>query len=167
MNIKLELVTVEDAKRLYYFEKENKDFFETMVPSRGEEYYLYDYFLEQLGSLLEEQTMGLSYFYLIKNTSGEIVGRINLVDIENSTGHLGYRVGERFLGLGVATQAVRELVASTTIREIHAKTTSTNIASQRVLEKNHFNLISKNSAAITMNNQLVDFYNYLWKNKKR
>ncbi|QOR67811.1 GNAT family N-acetyltransferase [Cytobacillus suaedae] len=162
MNIQIKLLQLDDANLLYQFEKENKEYFETMVPSRGQEYYVFDHFLKQLHSLLDEQAEGLSYFYLIKSVNGEIVGRINLVDIEDSTGHLGYRVGEKYLGRGIASQAVRELLSTTTIREINAKTTSNNFASQRVLERNQFSLVTKDLEAISLNNQVVDFYHYRW-----
>lgn len=69
-----------------------------MVPGRGSNYYVYEYFQKQLAELLKEQTEGISYFHLIRNTEKEIVGRINLVDVdkEKRIGSLGYRVGEGF-----------------------------------------------------------------------
>lgn len=64
MNIRLEPLKREDARPLYVFEAENREFFETAVPSRGDDYYLDDVFLERLGNLLEEQAAGISRFYL-------------------------------------------------------------------------------------------------------
>ena len=48
--------------------------------------------------MLIEQADGDSYFYLIRNEEKEIIGRINLVDIDTETqiSSLGYRVGEKF-----------------------------------------------------------------------
>ncbi len=60
-------------------------------------------------------------------------------------GYLGYRLGEKYIGRGVATKAVKLLLdeaANYQVTEIHAKTTNNNFASQKVLEKNHFSRIS-------------------------
>ncbi len=72
--------------------------FETMVPNRGSKYFEFEYFQKLLDDLLIEQADGDSYFYLIRNEEKEIVGRINLVDIDMETriSSLGYRVGEKF-----------------------------------------------------------------------
>lgn len=80
-----------DAKDLYMFECENRLFFEKMVPGRGEQYFKYDNFLHILHQLLEEQEKGISYYHLLKNESGTIVGRMNLVDIDQTQkiGHIG------------------------------------------------------------------------------
>ncbi len=55
-------------------------------------------FKKLLDNLLIEQADGESYFYLIRNEENEIVGRINLIDIDSETriSSLGYRVGEKF-----------------------------------------------------------------------
>ena len=73
--------------------------FETMVPNRGSKYFEFEYFQKLLDDLLIEQADGDSYFYLIRNEEKEIIGRINLVDIDTETqiSSLGYRVGENLL----------------------------------------------------------------------
>lgn len=120
--------------------------FETMVPNRGSQYFDFEYFQKLLDDLLIEQADGDSYFYLIRNEEKEIVGRINLVDIdaENRSSSLGYRVGEKFTKKGVATAAVQlvlDVAKNNEINEVLAKTTTNNLASQIVLEKADFLLI--------------------------
>ena len=142
MKIYLSKLTFEDAKRLFEFELANRRFFETMVPTRGDDYYKLDQFLINHQVLLNEQEEGLSTFYLIKNDA-EILGRINLIDINKQLGtaHLGYRIGEAFLGKGIATQSVKlilELIEEQSIHQLYAKTTMDNIASQKVLERTGF-----------------------------
>lgn len=117
-----------------------------MVPNRGSQYYDFEYFQKLLDDLLLEQADGDSYFYLIRNEEKEIVGRINLVDIDTEfrSSSLGYRVGEKFTKKGVATAAVKlvlDVAQNNKINEIHAKTTTNNLASQSVLEKAGFLLI--------------------------
>lgn len=70
-----------------------------MVPTRGSQYFNFEYFQKLLDDLLIEQVNGDSYFYIIRNEENEIVGRINLVDVDSETrsSSLGYRVGEKFI----------------------------------------------------------------------
>ncbi|MDF2065171.1 GNAT family N-acetyltransferase [Bacillus sp. Cr_A10] len=143
MDILIELLKEKDAEDLLKFELENRAFFEEMVPSRGDDYYNPQIFKERHKDLLEEQEQGVSYFYLIKNLEGSILGRINLVDIDKSLkeAYLGYRVGRVNTGKGIANKALKLLIDSLkekNIKTIIAKTTTNNIASQRVLEKNGF-----------------------------
>lgn len=99
MNIIIEKLKYTDIESLYEFEIENRIFFEEMVPSRGDDYYIPEVFKVRNESLLDEQVKGLSFFYLIKDENNSILGRINLIDIDNSDkiGFLGYRVGQTTL----------------------------------------------------------------------
>ncbi len=148
MEIYIEQLKKQDAKDLFTFELTNKSFFETMVPNRGSKYFEFEYFQKLLDDLLIEQADGDSYFYLIRNEEKEIVGRINLVDIDTETriSSLGYRVGEKFTKKGVATAAVKlilDVAKNNEITEVHAKTTTNNLASQIVLEKKQIFFLSK------------------------
>lgn len=150
MKIKLEILQKKDAEPLFQFETENRAFFETMVPSRGENYYKYDQFLRIMEELLSEQVDRKSFFYLIKDDeTSKIVGRINLVDVDwdNKEVEIGYRIGESYLKMGLATKAKRLILKETKkmdIRTIYAKTTHNNIGSQKVLENNGFIRQTKN-----------------------
>ena len=170
MDILIDKLQVKDAEDLYKFELENRDFFEEMVPSRGDDYYKPEIFKKRHEALLEEQAQGGSYFYLIKDKNGSILGRINLVDIEESQkiGHLGYRVGQEFTGKGVANKALKLLLETVTnqdIKQVNAKTTITNIASQKILEKNGFEHIETRHDEFEMNGQRLKFVYYKWINK--
>ncbi|MBY0086377.1 GNAT family N-acetyltransferase [Brevibacillus brevis] len=144
MMIAVEKLSIQDAASLFQFEVRNRAFFEKSVPSRGDAYYQYDHFLRGLQALLDEQAQGISFFGLIKNSQGDILGRMNLVDIEKDEGigHLGYRVGEDTAGKGVASQALKLFLEGhaphLNVRMICAKTTPDNISSQKVLLKNGF-----------------------------
>ncbi|AWX57853.1 N-acetyltransferase [Brevibacillus brevis] len=144
MIITIEKLSIQDAASLFQFEVRNRVFFEKSVPSRGDAYYQYEHFLRGLQALLDEQAQGISFFGLIKNSQGDILGRMNLVDIEKDDriGHLGYRVGEDTAGKGVASQALKVFleghVPHLNVRMICAKTTTDNISSQKVLLKNGF-----------------------------
>lgn len=163
MELYLEKLKEQDAEELFVFECSNRDFFEKTVPSRSEDYYTFETFQKIFYELLQEQFEGNSYFHLIRNHEGTIVGRINLVDIEKDKelGYLGYRIGEKYAGIGIATKGVKFLLEEATnyhVTEIHAKTTTDNIASQKVLEKSHFSRIS-----IDENANHTDFIHYIWR----
>ncbi|MEI4802927.1 GNAT family N-acetyltransferase [Bacillus sp. NPDC077411] len=163
MELYLEKLRAEDVEELFVFECSNRAFFEKTVPSRGEDYYTFETFQKIFYELLQEQFECISYFHLIKNHEGTIVGRMNLVDIEKDKelGYLGYRIGETYAGRGIATKGVKLLLteaANYHVTEIHAKTTPDNIASQKVLEKSNFS-----RSSIDENVAQTDFIHYVWR----
>lgn len=167
MDISLEILREEDANKLFEFELENREFFEEMVPSRGEDYYNQEIFIIRHRELLDEQAQGLSYFYLIKDKKGSILGRMNFVDIDHfqNLGHIGYRVGKKYIGAGIASLALKQLLEKVDmldIKKVLAKTTTFNIASQKVLEKNGFKHIETSNEEFEMNGQSVKFVDYQW-----
>lgn len=83
MDIVIKKMQEEDFEKLYEFELENRAYFEEIVPSRGDDYYNFEIFKQRNKALLDEQHQGLSYFYLIKNKEDKVLGRMNLVDIED------------------------------------------------------------------------------------
>ncbi|MFE8702149.1 GNAT family N-acetyltransferase [Cytobacillus sp. FJAT-54145] len=169
MNIRIEALKKGDEDQLFAFECENREFFESMVPGRGEEYYEFTHFSKVLDALLKEQQEGTDYYYLIKNDINQIVGRMNLVNInsEELSAQVGYRIGEKFLGQGIASKALNLLINEGTQKKVHtfhAKTTSNNIPSQKVLEKNKFVLSQIEKDAISLNGEKADFFHYHLKN---
>lgn len=165
MDVYIERLQVTDAEGLYKFELENRTFFEEMVPTRGDDYYNPEIFKKRHEALLEEQVQGGSCFYLIKDKDSSILGRINLVDIDefHKIGHLGYRVGQVYTGKGIANKALKILIETVTdqgIKQIKATTTTNNIASQRILEKNGFEIIATSSEEFEMNGQKLGFVYY-------
>jgi [ribosomal protein S5]-alanine N-acetyltransferase len=168
MEIFIEKLKLEDASELFKFECQNRKFFEKQVPSRGNDYYRYEHFQMILKELLNEQSQGTCNFHLIRNDENTIVGRINLIDIDpkKQLGHIGYRVGENYTGLGVATKALELLLLETehySVNEIHAKTTPNNLGSQIVLERNSFQRCFIEENAIELNGEKLDFIHYVWK----
>lgn len=167
MEIILKTIESTDAEKLFEFELENRSFFEQMIPSRGDDYYNFEYFKKRHEALLDEQALGVSYYYLIQDKNDSILGRINLVDIEESQilGHLGYRIGQIYTGKGIATKALKMLLETITekgIRQIKAKTTTNNTASQKILEKNGFKYIATGDEECEMTGEELKFIYYIW-----
>ena len=164
MEISINSLQERDAEELFQFEKNNRLFFEQMVPSRGEDYYNFETFNIRYRELLAEQQENKSKFYLIKDHAGNIIGRINLVDIDitNDIAEVGYRVGEEYGGKGIGAKALKLLLETEiSVNKIKAKTTTNNIASQKVLEKNGFKQVCISGDEFEMNGQKMRFIDYM------
>ncbi|WP_427109020.1 GNAT family N-acetyltransferase [Lysinibacillus xylanilyticus] len=164
MEISINSLQERDAEELFEFEKNNRLFFEQMIPSRGEDYYNFETFKIRHKELLTEQQENKSKFYLIRDNSDKIIGRINLVDIDstNDIAEVGYRVGQEYGGKGIGARALKLLLETEiSVTKIKAKTTTNNIASQRVLEKNGFKQVSTSDDEFEMNGKKLQFINYI------
>jgi [ribosomal protein S5]-alanine N-acetyltransferase len=122
------------------FERANRAYFARSITDRGDEFF--DQFAERHNALLAEQEAGTCIFHVLVDEDGAVLGRFNLVNLEDGTAELGYRVAEHAAGRGVATATVRELcrLAATEygLRTLRAGTTHDNIASQTVLSRAGF-----------------------------
>ncbi len=142
--ISLELLSEENSLDVYFFEKENREYFERNLPPRPANYFDLEGFKEITRELLREQENHDVYMHLIRDAQGVMVGRINLSVLgkDRKTAELGYRIGENVTNLGYASEAVKLVLekAFTTygLHRIIAGTATGNLASQRVLLKNGF-----------------------------
>ena len=142
--ISLELLSKENSLDIYFFEKENREYFERNLPPRPANYFDLEGFKEITRELLREQENHDVYMHLIRDAQGVMVGRINLSVLgkDRKTAELGYRIGENVTNLGYASEAVKLVLekAFTTygFNRIIAGTATDNLASQRVLLKNGF-----------------------------
>ena len=142
--ISLELLSKENSLDVYFFEKENREYFERNLPPRPANYFELEAFKEITRELLREQENHDVYMHLIRDAQGVMVGRINLSVLgkDRKTAELGYRIGENVTNLGYASEAVKLVLekAFTTygFNRIIAGTATDNLASQRVLLKNGF-----------------------------
>ena len=142
--ISLELLSEASSLDVYFFEKENREYFERNLPPRPANYFDLEGFKEITRELLREQTNRDVYMHLIRDSQGVMVGKINLSVLENNrkTAELGYRIGENVSNLGYASEAVKLVLEKsfTTygFNRIIAGTARDNLTSQRVLLKNGF-----------------------------
>ena len=162
-DIIVKLLEKSDEEELFKFELENRDFFESMVSSRGDNYYELNNFRMIMKELIEEQKKGLVYMYLIKDDDDKIVGRVNLVSIIRGSfnkAELGYRIGENHQGKGYATSAVKfvldEAANKHKLHRIEAGTSPDNIGSQIVLIKNGFQFTGRYNKYIYYNGKWHD-----------
>lgn len=135
----IERLRPDHAPALLAFERENRAYFARSIPDRGDDYFAQ--FTVRLDALLAEQTAGVCHFHVIVE-NGEILGRVNLVDVSDGTAELGFRIAEKATGRGLATASVREVLSlasgSYGLRTIRAAAAVTNIGSQTVLTRTGF-----------------------------
>ena len=128
------------APAVLAFELANRAYFAASISDRGDDFF--DQFTDRYNALLAEQEAGSCAFYVLVAEDGSVLGRFNLVDIEDHTAKLGYRVAQHVAGRGVATATVRELcrlaAARHGLRTLRAATACQNAASQKVLTKAGF-----------------------------
>ena len=142
--ISLELLSKENRLDVYFFEKENREYFEQNLPPRPANYFDSEAFKEITRELLREQENHDVYMHLIRDAQGVMVGRISLSVLESNrkTAEIGYRIGENVSNLGYASEAVKLVFEKAfTIygfNRIIAGTATGNLVSQRVLLKNGF-----------------------------
>ncbi|MGL5693611.1 MAG: GNAT family N-acetyltransferase [Peptostreptococcaceae bacterium] len=163
MDISIKLICSSCMEELFEFELQNRAFFERTCPSRGDSYYDINNFKNILEELITEQKNDLLYMYLIYNEFDEIIGRVNLVDVQRgifNKAELGYRIGEIHQGKGYTTRAVKLILEEASsvhkLHKIEAGTSSKNTVSQSVLIKNGFELIAKQENYILLNGEWND-----------
>ena len=138
--ISLELLSEENSLDVYFFETENREYFERNLPPRPANYFDLEGFKEITRELLTEQTNRDVYMHLIRDSQGVMVGRINLSVLKGNRKR--YRIGENVTNLGYASEAVKlvldKVFTTYGFNRIIAGTARDNLASQRVLLKNGF-----------------------------
>ena len=136
----LERLQAGHAPAVLAFELANRTYFAASVSDRGDDFFAQ--FTDRYGALLAEQATGTCAFYVLVAEDGSVLGRFNMVNIEDRTAELGYRVAQHVAGRGVATATVRVLcrlaAARHGLRTLRAAAASGNAASQRVLTKAGF-----------------------------
>src|SRR2546421_10859670 len=103
----LERLHAGHAPAVLAFELANRAYFAASISDRGDDFF--DQFTDRYNALLAEQEAGICAFYVLVGEDGSVLGRFNLVDIEDHTAELGYRVAQQVAGRGVATASVRGL----------------------------------------------------------
>ena len=141
--VTLERLTNAHADAVLAFERENRAYFAASIVDRGDAFF--EKFAEVHAARLAEQEAGECQFHVLVDDSGAVVGRVNLVDIEDGSAELGYRIAEKAAGKGLASAAARAIVGLAAseygLTALRAGTSVRNVASQRVLERAGFRLV--------------------------
>ncbi|GAA2798552.1 GNAT family N-acetyltransferase [Crossiella cryophila] len=105
----IERLRLEHAAAVLAFELANRAYFAASVPDRGDDYFTG--FQQRHHALLAEQAAGVCHFHVVLGEGGEVLGRVNLVDVADGCAELGFRIAEQAAGQGLATAVVREMCA--------------------------------------------------------
>ena len=136
----LELLRADHAAAVLAFEIANRAYFARTISDRGDEFF--ERFGARHEARLAEQADGEGAYYVLVDEDGAVLGRFNLIFVDDGMWEVGYRVAEQVSGRGVATAGVRELcelaAAQHGARTLRAATSHGNVASQRVLLKAGF-----------------------------
>ncbi|GAB3813550.1 GNAT family N-acetyltransferase [Kribbella italica] len=131
--VSVKRVSAEHADALLRFELENRAYFARVIPDRGDAYFAE--FADRHAAVLAMQDAGTDHFHVLVD-DGQILGRVNLVNIVDGSAELGYRIAESAAGRGLATWGVREVLGTPYgLRQITARTTLDNLASQKILAR--------------------------------
>jgi [ribosomal protein S5]-alanine N-acetyltransferase len=139
----LQLLRAAHGPAILAFELANRAYFAAWISDRGDEFF--EQFAERHSALLAEQEAGIGAYHLLVARDGSVLGRFNLLFVEDGIANLGYRVAQDVAGRGVASATVQELCRLAAerygLRALRAATSLENAASQKVLIKAGFVLV--------------------------
>lgn len=151
------LVAVGHADRdgLLAFELANRAFFEASIQPRAAAYYSQEGVSQAIDAAIDDAAAGRGYQFLLKSGQGDILGRINLRDVEQGSAVLGYRIGAAHVRQGHASAAVRALLkiafGGLGVRRIVAGSRASNPGSIAVLQRNGFTRIDGQEDTVVLN----------------
>ena len=139
------LIKLEDAPALAQLLQVSRDFLAPWEPVRGEEYFTAAGQVTYIRAALARYGQGNALPYLIIDAGGAVAGRITLNGIVRGAFQscsIGYWLNAAATGRGLATTAVRDIVAvafgELGLHRVQAETLPDNFRSQRVLDRNGF-----------------------------
>lgn len=130
-------------------------------------YFPYPYTEEHGKAWLEKNIGTEPVLNFAIDKDGEAIGGIGIIlnsDVYVMSAEISYWLGEPFWGLGIATEAVRQMIEYVfyyfDIVRVYGEVFENNKASMRVLEKNGFYLEGVRRKAVLKNAVLMD--DYIW-----
>jgi ribosomal-protein-alanine N-acetyltransferase len=133
----IERLRLDHIAAVLEFEKENRAYFAAAVSDRGDGYFAE--FQQRFHGLLAEQEAGVCHFHVVVGDHGEVLGRVNLVDVADGEAELGFRLAEKATGRGLATTSVRQVCTTAArdygLRRLRASAAVANAGSRAVLTR--------------------------------
>jgi ribosomal-protein-alanine N-acetyltransferase len=163
MNIEIKIMNINDFQDVFLFEKRNRVFFEEGLPTRPSEYFDFDAFTGLMKEILKEQSNKECYMHVIR-LEKNVIGRINFHSIVRKDdicrAELGYRIDKDFLKCGIATKSV-QMITNLGFSEygftvIEAGTSKGNTGSQKVLNRNGYNIVREEKKVLQVNGVWLD-----------
>lgn len=161
--MKLLPLAMEHAPELLNFERKNRDWFEQHVTPREEDFYTLLGVQTHIAELLLDQTLNKAYSTLLLDRYDNLVGRINLANINQGKAFLGYRLGKQWAKKGLAKKGVKlmiEQARSLKLTRLVALASVSNIASQKVLASQGFKPHHRLKSFTTVQGEVLDCIEY-------
>lgn len=154
-----------DIPQILEFERVSRGFFEQFVPPRPEEYFTTpNAFLARMNDLLVEQAAGRYLMFVLQGANAEILGRLNLTIYEGPEATLGYRIGQKYTGHGLAALAIKMVepgaVKKYKLTKLSAFAAPSNPASVKTLQNAGFTRDPTEMRMVTLNNNPLTLHKY-------
>lgn len=155
-----EALSARHFDQLFHFELENRDWFETLISSRGDDFYTNSGVKTHIDESIVNAKAGVSYSIVLIEDN-RIVARANLKNIctVKHRCEVGYRVAHSSVGKGLATACLNELIDLAqmrfSIKEIDAQVLSNNQASIAVLKKKGFIEVGNAMTFVELNGENI------------
>ncbi|MEL7550760.1 GNAT family N-acetyltransferase [Pseudomonas protegens] len=157
---------LDDLDDLLTFEGENRAFFEASINARPATYYSREGVAEAINQACEDAEADRGYQFLIRDNA-VLVGRVNLHRVQRpyfNCAELGYRVGARFNGRGIARTAVQQVLlrafGELQLSRIEANARPQNTGSVRVLEACGFSCYGHSRRSFLLHGEWFDRLHY-------
>lgn len=142
--VRLRTLTADDTNALMDFELRERSWFETWVQARGDAFYTFEGLAQHISECLAKYRVGTMHPMLVLDQRDQILGRVNLKDIDLSarTSELGYRLAQSATGKGfgkmIVGQAINIAKTQWRLHKLEAYVWVENKPSARVLESSGF-----------------------------
>lgn len=131
---------------LFQFELENRQWFESLIASRGDDFYTYSGVRKHISDSVLNVVSGTEYSaVLFVDEAIVAIGNLKDICVDNNRCSIGYRVAEKCIGKGYASYCIAQLIrianSSYSINELVAQVLDNNPASIAVLKKQGFDIL--------------------------
>ena len=166
--IYLRTFRIGDEHELVTFHVRNRDYFSKFAASREERYFSAFYQRQLIEQFLADKLDDSRYvFGIFLSFTHQLIGVISLSDVARGpleNAYLGYCLDYAFSNKGYATEAVKIITEyafhTLNLHRIEAGVMPSNIASQRVLEKNRYEREGLSRKNIKINGIWEDHFLY-------
>ncbi len=165
--VKLVPPGLDDVEEVFEFEVRNRRFFETNINARPAAYYTKEGVLAAIQASMEDARADRGYQFLTRDSSGGIVGRVNLSRVRRAHFHsaeLGYRVGESACGKGYGRDSVRQILEiafrDLALVRIEATSRPENIGSVRILLSAGFREFGRSTRSFQLGDTWYDILHF-------
>ncbi len=165
--LRLDPPTPADADALLAFELANRAYFESHINARPAAYSGPEGVQAAIAQAQREAEADQGFQYLVRDDTGALVARVNLSRVRRAHFHaadLGYRVGQAHAGRGVASEAVRLVLAQAFgvhgLVRLEATARPENEGSVRVLTRNGFTVYGRSTRSLELGGAWWDLLHF-------